>query len=147
MKKLSLFFISIAAAAMTVTGCGGETTIEEVDSTQASEQTEVNWLDGKEQLTTEDEMIENFVGDFFSADAGVREQAIENYIHPEVQPLFLLMSGFSAEGDIPTIDMDQFAIIETIEHEEDGEVGIANTDKTTNRRRENSGNDLLCLRR
>ncbi|WP_209121142.1 hypothetical protein [Alkalihalobacillus sp. BA299] len=125
MKKLSFLFISLVTATLIVTGCGEEAKIEKVDNeTQASEEKETNWLEEKESLTAEEQMIKSFVQDFFSADADLREQAVDNYIHPDVQDFFYLMSGFSDENDITTIDMNQFSVIESVQHEEDGEKGI-----------------------
>ncbi len=34
------------------------------------------------------------------------------------------MNGFTEESEFTTIDLNQFAIIESMEHEDDGETGI-----------------------
>ncbi|MFC0560922.1 hypothetical protein [Halalkalibacter alkalisediminis] len=126
MKKTGKWFMSAVVAAMIVTGCGEEATIEKVDGeTQTSEtEKEVNWLEEKNTLTEEEQMIKSFVQHFYTTDAQAREQAIDDYIHPDVQPLFHLMNGFTEESEFTTIDLNQFAIIESMEHEEDGETGI-----------------------
>ncbi|MDT8862965.1 hypothetical protein N0O92_22610 [Alkalihalobacillus sp. MEB130] len=127
MKKALAFLMSVVAAAVIITGCGEEATVERVDGeTQASEPsaTEVNWMEEKSNLTDQEQMIKSFVGQFYTTDADARDKAIEDYIHPDVQPLFHLISGFTEESEITTVDANQFAIIESMEHEEDGEVGI-----------------------
>lgn len=118
MKKLLLLFLAIAV--LTLAACGKEATIEKVDiETPASE---VNWLTEKADLTTEEKMVKAFTKEFFVADADLREEAVSNYIHPEVQPLFFLISGFSE--DVTPINMDKFVVIESVEHEADGVKGL-----------------------
>ncbi|OLO37082.1 hypothetical protein BTR23_14210 [Alkalihalophilus pseudofirmus] len=125
MKKLSFLVMSLAATTLFMTGCGSEVQIEKVDNeVQASEEAETNWLEEKANLTTEEQMVKNFVENFFSTDANLRDEAVTQHIHPDVQELFYFISGFSEEDDITPINMNEFAIIESLEYEEDGEKGI-----------------------
>ncbi|WP_332699331.1 hypothetical protein [Halalkalibacter lacteus] len=119
--------MSAVVAAVIATGCDEEATIEKVDGetqTSAGTEKEVNWLEEKNPLTEEEQMIKSIVQHFYTTDAEAREKAIDDYIHPDVQPLFHLMNGFTKESEFTTLDINQFAIIESMEHGEDGETGI-----------------------
>ncbi|MFC0469300.1 hypothetical protein ACFFHM_01790 [Halalkalibacter kiskunsagensis] len=134
MKHVTLWLFSfVVIAAIMLTGCGEGATVEKVegDNQTASEtesETKPNWLEEKETLTAEEQMIKTFVSDFYSSDPEAREQAIIEYVHPDVQEFFLFVSGFT--DDTTTIDLEKFAVIETVEHEEDGETGMITLTRT-----------------
>ncbi|WP_227938369.1 hypothetical protein [Alkalihalobacillus deserti] len=67
MKKTGKLFMSVVAAAMIATGCGEEATIEKVDGeteVSAEAKKEENWLEEKNNLTEEEQMIKSFVQHF-----------------------------------------------------------------------------------
>jgi hypothetical protein len=128
MKHATLWLFSFVVAAILLTGCGEGATVEKVEEeNQTASETEAeskpNWLEEKENLTAEEQMIKSFVSDFYSTDREASEQAINEYVHPDVQEFFLLVSGLTDDTEITTINLEQFAVIETVEHEEDGETG------------------------
>ncbi|WP_413375730.1 hypothetical protein [Alkalihalobacillus sp. 1P02AB] len=128
MKKVKLFVLPFVVAAFVLTGCGAGSTLEKVESenqtgSESDAELTPNWLEEKENLTTEEQMIKSFVLDFYTTDAEAREQAIKEYVHPDLQELFLFISGFTEEDEITTIESEKFAVIESMEHKDDGEQG------------------------
>jgi hypothetical protein len=133
MKHATLWLFSFVVAAIMLTGCGEGATVEKVegDNQTASEtesETKPNWLEEKQNLTAEEQMIKDFVSNFYSSDKEARDQAITEYVHPDVQEFFLFVSGFT--DDTTTIDLEKFAVIETVEHEEEGETGKVTLTRT-----------------